>query len=57
MNDPAPRAERWQRRERDVDAHVPAGEVTVHADGDALLDHLDQLNIGADSVASGIIDI
>ena len=49
MNDRAPRAERWQRREHDVDAHVAAGEVAVHADGEALLDHLDQLDAGADS--------
>ena len=27
-----------------VDAHVAAGEVTVHADGDAFLDHLDKLD-------------
>ena len=27
-----------------VDAHVAAGEVTVHTDGDAFLDHLDKLD-------------
>lgn len=36
--------ERWQRREREVDAHVGAGRVNVHADGDALLDHLEKLD-------------
>ena len=36
--------ERWQEREREVDAHVGAGQVTVHEDGDALLNHLDQLD-------------
>jgi hypothetical protein len=30
--------------EKAVDAHVAAGEVTVHADGDAFLDHLDKLD-------------
>ena len=38
---------RWH--EREVDAHVAAGEVAVHADGEALLRHLDQLDAGADS--------
>jgi AbrB family looped-hinge helix DNA binding protein len=42
-------ADRWQQRERDVDAHVTAGEVTVHHDGDALLSHLDELDADADS--------
>lgn len=37
-------AERWQRREREVDAHVANGDVVVHGDGDALLEHLDQLD-------------
>jgi|SRR5712671_2251441 len=41
--------ERWQQREREVDAHVVAGEVAVHPDGDALLDHLDQLDADADA--------
>jgi AbrB family looped-hinge helix DNA binding protein len=36
--------ERWQQREREVDAHVAAGEVLVHVAGDALLEHLDQLD-------------
>lgn len=36
--------ERWQEREREVDAHVAAGRLTVHDDGDALLNHLDQLD-------------
>lgn len=35
--------ERWQQREREVDAHVAAGEVTVHKDGQALLDHIEKL--------------
>src|ERR1700736_3786728 len=41
--------ERWQQREREVDADVAAGEVAVHPDGDALLDHLDQLDADADA--------
>lgn len=41
--------ERWQQREREVDTHVAAGEVAVHSDGDALLDHLDQLDADADA--------
>jgi len=36
--------DRWQEREREVDAHVSAGDITVYADGDALLDHLGQLD-------------
>lgn len=41
--------ERWQDREREVDAYVAAGEISVHADGDALLSHLDDLDADADS--------
>src|ERR1700730_5952274 len=41
--------ERWQQGEHEVDAHVAAGEVAVHPDGDALLDHLDQLDADADA--------
>lgn len=37
------RAERCKQREREVDAHVSAGEVTIHCDGDALLGYLDEL--------------
>lgn len=40
--------DRWQQREKEVDEHVAAGRVTVHDDGDALLDHLDQLDARAD---------
>ncbi len=36
--------ERWQQREREVDAHVHAGEVSVHHNGEALLEHLDRLD-------------
>ncbi|OPX11790.1 hypothetical protein B1790_06405 [Mycobacterium sp. AT1] len=36
--------ERWQQREREVDAHVAADEVLVHRDGNALLEYLDQLD-------------
>ena len=36
--------ERWQQGEREVDAHVVAGEVLVHRDGNALLEYLDQLD-------------
>lgn len=36
--------ERWQQREREVDAHVRAGEVSVHRDGEALLEHLERLD-------------
>ena len=32
--------ERWQRREREVDEHVSAGQVAAHDDGDAFLAHL-----------------
>ncbi|TXI56303.1 AbrB/MazE/SpoVT family DNA-binding domain-containing protein [Mycolicibacterium mageritense] len=47
---PVPADQRWfwteerQQREREVDEHVAAGEVTVHQDGDALLQHLDDLD-------------
>ncbi|MBS9534777.1 AbrB/MazE/SpoVT family DNA-binding domain-containing protein [Mycobacterium sp. M1] len=37
-------AERWQQREQEVDGHIAAGRVTVHQDGDALLEHLDRLD-------------
>lgn len=36
-------ARRWQEREREVDAHVAAGEVAVHHTADDFLGHLDQL--------------
>lgn len=36
--------DRWQQREREVDGHIAAGRVTVHQDGDALLEHLDRLD-------------
>lgn len=36
--------ERWQRREREVDQHVAAGEVTVHGTGEDFLTHLDGLD-------------
>ncbi|MHA3021608.1 hypothetical protein ACXPWS_15270 [Mycobacterium sp. BMJ-28] len=36
---------RWQQREREVDAHVAVGVVYVHVDGDALLGHLDSLDV------------
>jgi AbrB family looped-hinge helix DNA binding protein len=35
--------DRWQQREREVDAHIAADEITVHEDADALLAHLDKL--------------
>jgi AbrB family looped-hinge helix DNA binding protein len=35
--------QRWQERERIVDAHVSAGEVGVHESSDAFLEHLDTL--------------
>ena len=35
--------QRWQERERAVDAHVSAGEVAVHESSDAFLEHLDAL--------------
>jgi bifunctional DNA-binding transcriptional regulator/antitoxin component of YhaV-PrlF toxin-antitoxin module len=40
--------ERWQSRERKVDTHVAAGEISVHSDGEAMLSHLDDLDAGAD---------
>lgn len=36
--------DRWQEREREVDAYVAANAVTVHADGNDFLAHLDQLD-------------
>ncbi len=39
--------DRWQQREKEVDAHVAAGEVSVHDDGEAFLDHLDRLDAEA----------
>ncbi len=42
-------ADRWQQRERDVDAYAAAGEVIVHEDGDALLSHLGELDADADN--------
>jgi AbrB family looped-hinge helix DNA binding protein len=38
----------WQDRERQVDDHVAAGEITVHRDGEALLSHLDELETSTD---------
>jgi len=38
--------ERWQQREREVDAHVSAGEVTVYDDGQAFVSHLEELGSG-----------
>src|ERR1035437_6441654 len=35
--------ERWQKMEREVDAHVAAGEVTTHESVDEFLAHLDDL--------------
>lgn len=35
--------ERWQQREREVDAHVAAGEVTMHESTDDFLTALDEL--------------
>ncbi len=34
----------WQDREREVDEHVAAGRVHVHADGQDLLAHLEALD-------------
>lgn len=34
---------RWQAREREVDELVDAGQVTVHDDGAALIDHVEAL--------------
>jgi AbrB family looped-hinge helix DNA binding protein len=36
--------DRWQEGERAVDAHVVAGETTVHEDADALIAHLAALD-------------
>jgi AbrB family looped-hinge helix DNA binding protein len=35
--------ERWQQREQEVDNHVAEQRITVHQDGEALLEHLDRL--------------
>jgi antitoxin MazE len=34
----------WQKREREVDEHVAAGRVVVHATGEDFLAHLDDLD-------------
>ena len=34
---------RWQETEREVDEYVRRGEVTVHDDAEAFLEHLDSL--------------
>lgn len=34
----------WQEREREVDAHVKAGEVTTHESAEDLLEHLGALS-------------
>ena len=36
--------DQWQRREREVDEHVVAGNVTVHSGAGEFLDHLDRLD-------------
>lgn len=36
-------AQRWQEREREVDEHVAAGQVTGHESTEDFLDHLDTL--------------
>ncbi len=36
----------WQEREREVDAYVAAGEVTVHGDADAFPSHVDDVSRG-----------
>ena len=35
--------QRWQEREREVDAHVEGGEVTTHESAEDFLDHLGAL--------------
>lgn len=42
-------SERWQQREREVDAHVAAGELAVHSDADEFLAHLDRVGSDADA--------
>ena len=37
-------AERWQAREREVDEHVLAGEMTTHESAEELLDHLGRVD-------------
>ena len=39
-------AERWQEREREVDAHVEAGRVTTHESTEDFIGHLDHLDRG-----------
>ena len=36
--------ERWQEREREVDQHVAAGQVTTYESTEDFLDHLDELD-------------
>ena len=38
--------DRWQQREREVDEHVTAGHVALHATTEDFLDHLDDLDPG-----------
>lgn len=38
--------DRWQEREQEVDEHVAAGRVMVHASTEDFLDHLDELDRG-----------
>lgn len=44
--------DRWQQREKEVEAHVAAGRVSVHEDADAFLGHLDHLEALADEAAA-----
>lgn len=44
--------DRWQQREREVDEHVAARQVTVHDDLEAFLDHLDHLDAQAQAQAN-----
>lgn len=39
--------DQWQHGEREVDAHVAAGEITTHESGEAFLAHLADLRSGS----------
>lgn len=36
--------DRWQEREREVDGHVSAGQISVHESAEKFVDHLDRLD-------------
>lgn len=43
----------WQRRQFEVDQHIAAGAVSVHADAEQFLAHLDRLDTLENNQAQG----